>query len=70
MNNSPVHITTSNVIICGIAGDYCVMNTIKNLMKYDGPCKLIIYAFTDGIASIDDGITIKNFIKENNLTEI
>jgi len=70
MNNSPVHITTSNVIICGIAGDYCVMNTIKNLMKYNGPCKLNIFVFTQGIASIDDGTTIKNFIKENNLTEI
>lgn len=70
MNNSPVHIITSNVIVCGIAGDYCVMNTIKNLMKYDGPCKLNIYVFIKGIASIDDGTTIKNFIKENNLTEI
>ena len=70
MNNSPVHITTSNVIVCGIAGDYCVMNTIKNLMKYEGPCKLNIFVYTDGIASIDDGTTIKNFIKENNLTEI
>ena len=46
------------------------MNTIKNLMKYNGPCKLNIHVFTRGIASIDDGTTIKNFIKENNLVEI
>ena len=70
MNTSPVTITTKNIIICGIAGDYCVMNTIKNLLKYDGTCKPNIFVYTDGIASIDDGTTIKNFIKENNLTEI
>jgi uncharacterized protein YbaP (TraB family) len=65
MNNSPVHITTSNVIVCGIAGDYCVMNTIKNLLKYNGPCKLNILVFTRGIASIDDGTTIKDHLSED-----
>jgi len=70
MNTSAVTIPTKNIIICGITGDYCVMNTIKNILKYDGPCKPNIFVYTDGIASIDDGTTIKNFIKKNNLIEI
>lgn len=70
MNNSPIHITTKDVVICGIAGDYCVMNTIKNLLKYNGPFKLNISVFLDGIVSIDDGTTLNNFINENNLSII
>jgi len=68
-NSSIVTIPTRNIIICGIAGDYCVLNTIKNLLKNNGP-RPNIFVYTDGIASIDDGTTIKNFIKVNNLTEI
>lgn len=68
--NSPLHIKNFNVIVCGIAGDYCVMHTIENLMKYDGPGTLDISVFKDGIASIDGGTTINEFIKENNLKTI
>lgn len=53
----------SEFIICGVAGDYCVLNTIKNLeLIWD---RLSIYL--PGIASIDGGQTLKNFIEENNL---
>lgn len=51
------------LIICGIAGDFCVKESIKNLLHF--PIKIKI--FLKGIASIDDGTTINNFIKENNL---
>lgn len=70
MNTSPVHIKNSNVIVCGIAGDYCVMNTIKNLLKYNGPVRLNISVYKPGIASIDGGKALDKFIKENNLTVI
>lgn len=69
-NDSSVHISTENVVVCGIAGDYCVMNTIKNLLKYNGPVNMNISVFKDGIASIDDGTTINNFIASHNLKEI
>ena len=50
-------------VVCGVAGDYCVKETLKNLLKY----KPIVY--TKGIASIDGGKVLKEFIKENNLKE-
>lgn len=53
----------SEFVICGVAGDYCVLNTIKNL-------KLIwdrLSVYLPGIASIDGGQTLQNFIEENNL---
>lgn len=67
-NSSPIHITTGNAVICGIAGDYCVMNTIKNLKKYKGSVDLTIFAYMDGICSIDKtNKTIINFCKNNDI---
>ena len=56
----------SDIIVCGIAGDYCVKETTKNLLNIE-KLKGDIIMFLPGIASIDDGTTINNFIKENNL---
>ena len=68
--NSHLIFNTNNIVVCGIAGDYCVKNTIKNLLKYDGVIPMNIKVLENCIASIDDGTTIKNFIKENNLKTI
>lgn len=73
VNDCTLHFDTTNIIVCGIAGDYCVLNTIKNLQKFnngDRPFDLNIEVFMDGIASIDDGTTLNNFVKENNLNII
>lgn len=69
-DNSSVIFDSNNIIVCGIAGDYCVKSSIENLLKFNGPFDLNISVFRDGITSIDDGTTINNFIKENNLTII
>lgn len=69
-NNCPLHITSNNVVVAGIAGDYCVLNTIKNLMKYNGPINLNIAIYKDGIASIDGGKTLDDFVNKNNLMYI
>lgn len=52
--------------ICGLAGDYCVLETIKNLK----PIWNRLHVYLPGIASIDGGETLNNFIKENNLKVI
>ena len=46
------------IVICGVAGDYCVLETLKNLLKGQLPVKV----FSDGIASIDGGKTLNDFI--------
>ena len=56
----------SDFVVCGIAGDYCVKHTIENMIN-GGICPKI---FLPGVASIDDGIIIKNYIEENKLTKI
>ena len=44
----------SEIVICGVAGDYCVLNTIKNLE----PIWDRLSVYLPGIASIDGGTTL------------
>ena len=48
--------------ICGLAGDYCVLETLRMNMS-NNKCEI----FLDGIASIDGGKKLNDFIKENNI---
>ena len=60
-------IMNNNIVICGIAGDYCVKETINNLIKH-WPFKVEI--LLSGVASIDNGTTIENIILEKNFNTI
>lgn len=54
-----------NIQVAGIAGDYCVLETLKNLLKVVPKEKIVV--LTDCIASIDSGEKLEEFIIENNL---
>ena len=56
----------TDFVVCGIAGDYCVKSTIQNMLKGGITPKV----FCSGIASIDGGQVIEDFIKENQLVKI
>ena len=56
----------STFVVCGIAGDYCVKETIKNLLEGEVTPKV----FFPGIASIDGGKALSDFVKENGLEKI
>lgn len=56
----------SEFIICGIAGDYCVKETIENLIN----AEIYPSIYLKGIASIDGGKILNEYIKENNLKTI
>lgn len=54
-----------SIDICGIAGDYCVLETLKGLRRIVGDSYITI--LTQYTASIDGGEKLMNYIKENNL---
>jgi nicotinamidase/pyrazinamidase len=49
--------------VCGIAGDYCVLETLKGLRRIIGDMR--IQVLTDYTASIDGGEKLMNYLKEN-----
>lgn len=51
------------VVICGIAGDYCVGETLRNIVKMRGSSKGI-KAYTEGTAYFDGGIRYGEILKE------
>ena len=53
--------------IAGLCGDYCVGNSIKDLIEAGHGEKIRV--LTRFIGNIDDGTTLRNIIVENNLLE-
>ena len=61
----------NDVVVCGLAGDYCVLETSKNLKavleESEGAGKLMMYL--SGIASIDDGTKLKEWMENEKVEE-
>lgn len=53
------------VDVCGIAGDYCVLETIKGLRKFMGD--KYIRVLTEYTASIDGGEKLMNYLDNNEM---
>ena len=64
---SGCRILNDDIVICGIAGDYCVKETIKNLLKH---WRFNISVLMNGVASIDGGTALNELIEEKNLKKI
>lgn len=47
------------LVICGLAGDFCVLETLKNL----APVNPMI--FLDGVASLDGGVKLNEYVESN-----
>lgn len=55
------------IYVAGLCGDYCVGNSIKDLVQAGYGEKIRV--LTRFIGNIDDGTTLRNIIKDNNLQE-
>lgn len=53
------------IIVCGLAGDYCVLETIKDLIRLG--FKKNIRVYLEGIASLDEGVKLNEYIGRTNL---
>ena len=59
-----ISIFNKNVVVCGLAGDYCVKESTKSLLKH---FKFNVELLVSGIASIDKGETLKKFMDDNKI---
>ena len=55
------------IYVAGLCGDYCVGNSVKDLVQAGHGEKIRV--LTRFIGNIDDGTTLRNIIKDNNLQE-
>ena len=51
------------VVVCGIAGDYCVGETLRNIVKMRGS-SVGVKAYTEGTAYFDGGIRYGEILSE------
>ena len=51
--------------LCGIAGDYCVLDTLKDGIKFYG--KDMFNVLMPYVVSIDNGKTLNEFVKNNSI---
>lgn len=58
----------TEVQVCGLLGNYCVGETLKDLSQYNKEIKIV--ALDDFILSNDDGSTLENIIKDYDITKI
>lgn len=52
------------LVVCGLAGDYCVLETLKNLRRFNPE------VFVDGTASIDGGTALACYVAENRVRTV
>ncbi len=57
-----------SIMVCGLAGDVCVLNSIMDLLKHGLGSKLCV--IEDASPSLDGGEKLQAFIRENNLKAI
>lgn len=55
----------THIVVAGIAGDYCVLQSVRDLLRFNLNDKL--YLLEQGIASIDDGTTLRSYIQQEGL---
>lgn len=58
-----------SVCFVGLAGDYCVKNTIETFLKDKHLSKYDILIYSPGIKSIDGGKSLNEFVIKNNIKE-
>lgn len=55
------------IVICGLVSSYCVLETVKNIVKHIGVKKVKVYL--EGVGCLDDSKKLEKYMVENNIKE-
>ncbi|HZK03997.1 MAG TPA: isochorismatase family protein [Bacteroidaceae bacterium] len=57
------------IVVCGIAAEYCVLETLKNIVKMRDTLKLDISVYLDGVACIESFNPLTSFMSEMGISQ-
>ena len=55
------------VVVCGIAAEYCVLETLKNLVRLSQEVGFELSVYLEGVASIESNEPLVTYMNENNI---
>jgi nicotinamidase/pyrazinamidase len=55
------------VVVCGIAAEYCVLETLKNLVRLSKEVGFELSVYLEGVASIESNEPLVTYMNENNI---
>ena len=55
------------VVVCGIAAEYCVLETLKNLVRLSNEVGFELSVYLEGVASIESNEPLVTYMNENNI---
>lgn len=61
-DESAIFCKDETIVVCGLAGDICVLHTLEALKPFGQ-----LFVYLDGVASLDDGSTLLDYMSENNI---
>lgn len=62
----PILLGADEIHVCGIAGDFCVLHTLRDLIPVIGLTNKIV-VLKDFIASTDQGVALNEYIEKNGI---
>ena len=66
-NNQDLFVKGDLVVVCGIAAEYCVLETLKNLVRLSEEVGFKVAVYLEGVASIESNKPLLDYMRENNL---
>ena len=66
-DNQDLFVKGDKVVVCGIAAEYCVLETLKNLVRLSQEVGFELSVYLEGVASIESNEPLVTYMNENNI---
>ena len=66
-NDQDLFVKGDKVVVCGIAAEYCVLETLKNLVRLSKEVGFELSVYLEGVASIETVDPLVTYMNENNI---
>ena len=67
VDDQDLFVKGDKVVVCGIAAEYCVLETLKNLVRLSQEVGFELSVYLEGVASIETVDPLVTYMNENNI---